>query len=83
MAIVDFGRRGVRLAGRRSPKYEALARKYPDDVVILGISEDDESDGIKPFAHETGATFRLAWDEDKRVAKNYHPDSMPTESSNT
>ncbi len=53
-------------------------QKYADDVVVFGISEDDDADGIKPFAAETGATFVLAWDPDKRVAGAYHPDSMPT-----
>lgn len=60
------------------PHYEALAKKYDGDLVIVGISEDDDPEGIKAFAQSTGATFPLAWDANKSVAAGYHPESMPT-----
>jgi cytochrome c biogenesis protein CcmG, thiol:disulfide interchange protein DsbE len=44
----------------------------------VGISVDDEPDGIKAFAEETGARFPLAWDERHEVAQRYNPPSMPT-----
>lgn len=75
--LVDFWATWCGPCKASFPKYEALAKKYPD-VVILGISEDDESDGIKDFAQETGATFTLAWDKEKGVAASYHPETMPT-----
>jgi thiol-disulfide isomerase/thioredoxin len=76
--LVDFWATWCGPCKASFPKYEALAQKYADDVVIVGISEDDESDGIKAFAAETGATFLLAWDAEKSVAGSYRPDSMPT-----
>ena len=76
--LVDFWATWCAPCKASFPKYEALARKYSDDVVVVGISEDDDADGIKPFAAETGATFLLAWDADKTVAGNYRPDTMPT-----
>jgi peroxiredoxin len=60
------------------PKYQALAKEFSGNVVVVGISEDDEADGIQEFAKDTGATFTLAWDAKKSVAGNYRPDSMPT-----
>lgn len=78
IALVDFWATWCAPCKASFPKYEALAKKYSDDVVVIGISEDDEFDGIKEFAQETGASFLLAWDEDKSVAGRYHPDSMPT-----
>ncbi|HVW28769.1 MAG TPA: TlpA disulfide reductase family protein [Polyangiaceae bacterium] len=75
--LVDFWATWCGPCKASFPKYEALAKKY-SDVVILGISEDDESDGIKDFAQETGATFTLAWDKEKGVAASYHPETMPT-----
>jgi peroxiredoxin len=78
VALVDFWATWCGPCKASFPKYQALAQKYGDQLVIIGISEDDESDGIKDFAQETGATFPLAWDQDKNVAKEYGPDSMPT-----
>jgi peroxiredoxin len=78
VAIVDFWATWCAPCRASFPKYEALSKKYPDDLVIMGISEDDDADGIADFAKETGATFALAWDTDKSVASSYHPDSMPT-----
>ncbi len=76
--LVDFWATWCGPCKASFPKYEALAKKYSDDVVIIGISEDDEADGIKDFASETGATFTLAWDKEKGVASTYHPETMPT-----
>ena len=76
--LVDFWATWCGPCRASFPKYEAMAKKYSDDVVIIGISEDDEADGIKEFAEQTGATFTLAWDAQKGVAGSYHPDSMPT-----
>jgi peroxiredoxin len=78
VAIVDFWATWCAPCRASFPKYQALSEKYEDSLVVMGISEDDEADGIADFAKETGATFTLAWDTDKSVAGSYHPDSMPT-----
>lgn len=78
VALVDFWATWCEPCRMSFPHYQALAKKYDGDVVVVGISEDDEPDGIKAFAKETGATFPLAWDANKNVAAGYHPESMPT-----
>ena len=60
------------------PEYQALASRYGDRVAIVGISEDDEAAGIGNFVEETGASFPVAWDGDKTVARSYQIKSMPT-----
>jgi peroxiredoxin len=78
VALVDFWATWCEPCRASFPHYQELAKKYDGDVVVVGISEDDEPDGIKAFAKETGATFPLAWDANKNVASGYHPESMPT-----
>jgi len=78
VVLVDFWATWCEPCKMSFPHYEALAKKYDGDLVIVGISEDDDPSGIKEFANETGATFTLAWDANKSVAGGYHPDSMPT-----
>jgi cytochrome c biogenesis protein CcmG, thiol:disulfide interchange protein DsbE len=78
VALVDFWATWCGPCKASFPKYQALAQKYSDDLVVIGVSEDDEADGIQEFARDTGATFPLAWDGDKGVAKEYRPGSMPT-----
>jgi thiol-disulfide isomerase/thioredoxin len=78
VVLVDFWATWCGPCRASFPKYQALAKRYSNDVVVIGISEDDDADGIKDFAKGTGATFTLAWDAQKAVASNYRPDSMPT-----
>jgi peroxiredoxin len=78
VALVDFWATWCEPCRVSFPHYEALAKKFESDVVVVGVSEDDEPDGIQAFAKETGATFALAWDANKTVAAGYRPESMPT-----
>ena len=78
VVLVDFWATWCAPCKASFPKYEALAKSHGDAVAIIGISEDDEADGIADFAKETGVSFTLAWDRDKSVASTYHPGSMPT-----
>ena len=48
--LVDFWATWCGPCRASFPKYEALAKKFEDDVVVVGISEDDEADGIADFA---------------------------------
>jgi len=78
VSIIDFWATWCEPCKMSFPKYQALLSKYDGDLAVIGISEDDEPDGIGAFAKDTGAEFVLAWDRDKRVAERYKPDAMPT-----
>jgi peroxiredoxin len=78
VVLIDFWATWCEPCRASFPEYQALLAEYTGRVVVLGISEDDEADGIDHFADETGVSFPLAWDGDKAVAQRYQISSMPT-----
>ena len=78
VGVIDFWATWCEPCKESFPFYQKLSREHGDAVRIVGISVDDEPDGIKAFAEETGARFPLAWDERQEVAQRYNPPSMPT-----
>lgn len=78
VVLLDFWATWCQPCKASFPEYQALLRSYGDRLVVVGISEDDEQEGIARFAEETGALFPLAWDADKSVAQRYQISGMPT-----
>lgn len=79
VTIVDFWATWCGPCKQSFPKLQELSTKYrANGLEIVGISEDDEPQGIPPFADSLGAKFSLAWDEGKAIASKWHPKSMPT-----
>jgi peroxiredoxin len=63
------------------PKLQALSAKYSSDgLKVIGISEDEADDKgkIVPYVQARGATFAIAWDDDRSIARRYRPDTMPS-----
>jgi peroxiredoxin len=78
VVLVDFWATWCEPCRSSFPEYQALLARYANRVVVLGISEDDEEQGIDRFAEETAVRFPLAWDADKAVAQRYQISGMPT-----
>jgi peroxiredoxin len=76
--IVDFWATWCQPCKQSFPAYQKLVSKMSGDLAVVGISQDDDPKGIKAFLAETGATFPVAWDDGKAVAKAYDPPTMPT-----
>ncbi|NRA32417.1 MAG: TlpA family protein disulfide reductase [Polyangiaceae bacterium] len=77
IVVVDFWATWCQPCAVSFPKYQELAERYPE-LVVIGINENDESDGIAKFVEETGVSFPIAWDEDKSVAGSFGIETMPT-----
>ncbi|HWO07910.1 MAG TPA: TlpA disulfide reductase family protein [Polyangiaceae bacterium] len=78
VVLLDFWATWCQPCKSSFPEYQALLDRYGDRLVVVGISEDDEQEGIARFAEETGASFPLAWDADKSIAQRYQINGMPT-----
>jgi peroxiredoxin len=81
VVLLDFWGTFCEPCKKSFPKLEELRRKYAaSGLRVIGISEDDDDDKdkIPGFARTYGATFSLAWDGDKAVARRYKPETMPS-----
>jgi cytochrome c biogenesis protein CcmG, thiol:disulfide interchange protein DsbE len=59
--------------------FQQLHEKYADrGVVVIGLSVDDEVDGVADYARANHARFAIAWDVDHKVAELYQPQTMPS-----
>jgi thiol-disulfide isomerase/thioredoxin len=69
VVMVDFWATWCEPCKKSFPKLEELRVKYSSaGFEIIGISEDDESNGVKDFGTTHGAKFSLMWDKDKAIS---------------
>jgi len=78
VTIVDFWATWCEPCRESFPVYEAIAQAHPNDVVVLGVSEDEKAEAIPRFIKDTGVSFPIVWDADQSVADQYDPATMPT-----
>jgi peroxiredoxin len=81
VVVVDFWGTYCVPCRQEMPKLQALSAKYSSaGLRIIGVSEDEpeDKDKILGFAAAHGAKFAIAWDEDRSVAHQYKPDTMPS-----
>jgi peroxiredoxin len=78
VVLVDFWATWCQPCKQSFPAYQKLVERLNGEVVVLGVSQDDEAQGIPAFRSETGAKFPLLWDDGRAVAKSYDPPTMPT-----
>ena len=81
VVLLDFWGTFCEPCKKSFPKLEELNHKYASNGLrIIGVSEDEDEDKdkIPGFAKTYGATFTLAWDGDKAVARRYKPETMPS-----
>lgn len=60
------------------PSLETLHQERADnELVVLGISLDDQQASVAPFVEQLGVTFPVLWDEDGRAGRAYRANSIP------
>ena len=79
VVLVDFWATWCEPCKKSFPKIEELRVKYGSaGFEVVGVSEDDEGNGVKDFGAKHGAKFPLLWDKDKSIANKWHPPNMPS-----
>jgi cytochrome c biogenesis protein CcmG/thiol:disulfide interchange protein DsbE len=81
VVLLDFWGTFCQPCKKSFPKLEELNSKYAaSGLRVIGVSEDeeDDKDKIPAFAGAYGAKFPLVWDQDKSIARQYKPETMPT-----
>lgn len=78
VVVVDFWATWCQPCRQSFPTYQKLVQSMNGELVVLAISQDDDTKGIAAFVSETGAKFPVLWDDNKAVAESYDPPTMPT-----
>ena len=78
VVIVDFWATWCQPCKQSFPAYQRLVDKFGGELVVVGVSVDDEPNGIADFRSSTGVKFPLVWDEGQVAASVYKPGTMPT-----
>jgi cytochrome c biogenesis protein CcmG/thiol:disulfide interchange protein DsbE len=77
--IVDFWATWCEPCKKSFPKLQDLYVKYKGQMEIIGISEDEENNGLKSFADANGsAKFPIIFDDGKTIAAKWQPSKMPS-----
>lgn len=78
VVVVDFWATWCDPCRDSFPVYQRLVDEFGGEVVVVGVSVDEEPGGIRGFLQATGAKFPVGWDEGQTAARLYQPPTMPT-----
>jgi cytochrome c biogenesis protein CcmG/thiol:disulfide interchange protein DsbE len=78
VVYVDFWASWCVPCRKSFPWLNALVKKYPDDLVVVGVNVDHERAAAMKFLEKYHADFPLVFDPDGKVAAAYKLEGMPS-----
>jgi cytochrome c biogenesis protein CcmG/thiol:disulfide interchange protein DsbE len=79
VVLVDFWASWCVPCRRSFPWMNEMQRKYADDgLVIVGINMDAASEDANTFLRDTPAEFRIVYDPDGELARQFEVEAMPS-----
>lgn len=76
--VVDFWASWCKPCEREIPVLSSLADKYHEEVVVLGISVDNDLPSAKKFISRLKPSFSSVHDTSHTSAKAFNPSKMPS-----
>ncbi len=78
VVVVDFWATWCGPCKQSFPGLQALSKRHEGKVAVVGVSVNDEQDGITDFAKELGTTFPIGWDKGHAIADRWKVPTMPS-----
>lgn len=78
LVVLDFWATWCGPCAMQAPILDRVARKYPDDVVVLGINVGEPPAIAKRYAEQKGLSYAILADTDGEVQSAYGASTLPT-----
>ncbi|PRP90640.1 Thiol-disulfide oxidoreductase ResA [Enhygromyxa salina] len=78
IVLVDFWASWCEPCQEAMPGLDQLAADYADQVVVIGVSVDEDPEQARAFVERVGVGFPIVHDADHSIAARWVPPKMPT-----
>lgn len=78
VVLVDFWATWCAPCKQSFPALEAMSKRHGTRLAIIGVSVNDDADGVAEFAKEMGTTFPVGWDKGHAIAERWNVSTMPS-----
>jgi len=78
VVIIDFWATWCQPCGVQAPILDRIARKYPDDVIVLGINVGESPGRARQYVKKKGLSYPILADTGAEAQRLYGASTLPT-----